>query len=125
MGLLSLALAISSRGFFVGLTLLSFGISLFKSSLSTLVMGCARRDEVCGHYTLANAHTHTRTRPTHTARSSSSRPYVSSHIRPLVFTPRPLGSSLLAPMPSYTTEFARRVRAWSRGRLAPSPARWT
>ena len=39
-------LAASARGFFLGLTLLSLGISLFKTSLSTLVMGQARRDEV-------------------------------------------------------------------------------
>ena len=44
-GLLSISLARSTRGFFLGLTLLSLGASLFKSALSTLVMGCARRDE--------------------------------------------------------------------------------
>jgi MFS family permease len=44
-GLLAFALSHSPRGFFAGLTLLSLGTSLFKSSLATLVMGCARRDE--------------------------------------------------------------------------------
>ena len=44
-GLLGLALSLTVRGFFFGLTLLSLGTSLFKSSLATLVMGLARRDE--------------------------------------------------------------------------------
>ena len=44
-GLASLGAAQSPRGFFFGLGLLSLGIELFKSSLSTLIMGLARRDE--------------------------------------------------------------------------------
>ena len=44
-GLLALALSATTRGFFLGLTLLSLGASLFKSSLAAIVMGCARRDE--------------------------------------------------------------------------------
>ena len=44
-GLLALALATSTRGFFCGLSLLALGTSLFKSSLATLIMGQARRDE--------------------------------------------------------------------------------
>ena len=44
-GLLCLALSGSEGGFFGGLSLLSLGASLYKSSLSSIVMGCARRDE--------------------------------------------------------------------------------
>ena len=44
-GLTLLALSVSVRTFLIGLGVLSLGTSLFKSALSTLIMGAARRDE--------------------------------------------------------------------------------
>ena len=44
-GLLVICAGASIRLFMCGLASLSLGTSLFKSALSTLVMGCARRDE--------------------------------------------------------------------------------